>query len=61
MRKGLAANCKRTFIIKSALGLTVINHTGVENRGSPSIWVRGYLKEETTTQRGGEKNTKNTS
>jgi hypothetical protein len=33
---------------------TVIHHTRVEDRGAPSSWVRGYLKEETTTQGGGE-------
>ena len=32
----------------------VIHHAGVEDRGAPSSWVRGYLKEETTTQGGGE-------
>ena len=26
----------------------VIHHTGVEDRGAPSSWVRGYLKEDTT-------------
>jgi hypothetical protein len=52
--KGLAANCKRTFYFKSALGPTVIHHTGVEDRDTLSSSVRGYLKEETTTQGGGE-------
>ena len=28
----------------------VIYHTGVEDRGAPSSWIRGYLKGETTTQ-----------
>jgi hypothetical protein len=51
-RNGLAANCKRTFYFKSALGPTVIHHTEVEDHGAPSSWVRGYLKEETTTQGG---------
>jgi hypothetical protein len=32
----------------------VIHHAGVEDRGAPSSWVRGYLKEETTTQGSGE-------
>ena len=32
----------------------VIYHTGVEDHGAPSSWVRGYLKEETTTQGGGK-------
>jgi hypothetical protein len=32
----------------------VIYHAGVEDRGAPSNWVRGYLKEETTTQGSGE-------
>ena len=54
MRNGLAANCKRTFYSKSSLGPTVIHHTGVADHGTPSSWVRGYLKEETTTQGGGE-------
>jgi hypothetical protein len=42
------------FYFKSALGSTVIHHTGVEDRSTPSSWVRGYIKEETTTQGGGE-------
>jgi hypothetical protein len=33
---------------------TVIHHAGIEDRGASSSWVRGYLKEETTSQRGGE-------
>jgi hypothetical protein len=41
------------FYFKSALGPTVIHHAGVEDCGAPSSWVRGYLKEETTTQGGG--------
>jgi hypothetical protein len=32
----------------------VIYHTGVENCGAWSSWVRGYLKEESITQGGGE-------
>ena len=36
------------------MGPTVIHHTGVEDRGAPSSLVRGYLKEETTTQGGEE-------
>ena len=32
----------------------VIYHAGVEDHGAPSSWVRGYLKEETTTQGGGK-------
>ena len=44
----------RGFLFKSALGPTVIHHAGVEDRGVPSSWVRGYLKEETTTQGGGK-------
>jgi hypothetical protein len=32
----------------------VIHHAGVEDRGTPSSWVRDYLKEDTTTQGGGE-------
>jgi hypothetical protein len=51
MRNGLAANCKKTFYFKSALGPTVIHHA---DHGTPSSWVRGYLKEETTTQKGGK-------
>jgi hypothetical protein len=31
----------------------VIHHAGVEDRGAPSSWVRGYLKEETETQGSG--------
>jgi hypothetical protein len=42
------------FYFKSALGPTVIHHTGVEDHGAPSSWERRYLKEETTTQVGGE-------
>jgi hypothetical protein len=44
----------RGFLFKSALGPTVIHHAGVEDRGAPSSWVRGYLKEDTTTQESGE-------
>jgi hypothetical protein len=44
----------RGFLFKSALGPTVIHHAGVEDRGAPSSWIRGYLKEETTTQGSGE-------
>jgi hypothetical protein len=51
MRNGLDANHKRTFIY----------HSGVEDRGAPNSWVRGYLKEETTTQWVFLENTKNTS
>jgi hypothetical protein len=32
----------------------VIHHAGVKYCGAPSSWVRGYLKEETTTQGSGE-------
>jgi hypothetical protein len=32
----------------------VIHHAGVEDLGTPSRWIRGYLKEETTTQGGGK-------
>ena len=32
----------------------VIHHAGVEDRGAPSSWVRGYLKEETISQGDGE-------
>jgi hypothetical protein len=42
----------RGFLFKSALGPTVILHTGVEDCGAPSSWIRGYLKKETTTQGG---------
>jgi hypothetical protein len=48
LRNSLAANCKRTF------GPTVIHHAGVEDLGALSSWIRGYLKEETTTQGGGK-------
>ena len=44
----------RGLLFKSTLGPTVIHHSGVENRGAPSSWVREYLKEETTTQGGGK-------
>jgi hypothetical protein len=44
----------RGFLFKSALGPMVIHHTGVEDRGAPSNWIRGYLKEETTTRGGGK-------
>ena len=40
----------RGFLFKSTLGPTVIHHAGVEDHGAPSSWIRGYLKEETTTQ-----------
>jgi hypothetical protein len=32
----------------------VIHHTRIEDRGTPNSWVRGNLKEETTTQGSGE-------
>jgi hypothetical protein len=44
----------RGFLFKSALGPTVIHHAGVEDHCAPSSWIRGYLKEETTTQGGGK-------
>jgi hypothetical protein len=44
----------RGLLFKSTLGPTVIHHAGVEDHGTLSIWVREYLKEETTTQGGGE-------
>jgi hypothetical protein len=44
----------RGFLFKSALGPTVIHQAGVEDHGSPSSWVRGYLKEKNTTQKSGE-------
>jgi hypothetical protein len=36
------------------MGPTIIPHSGVEDCGALSSWVRGYLKKETTTQGGGE-------
>jgi hypothetical protein len=39
----------RGFLFKSALWPMVIHHAGVEDLGTPSSWIRGYLKEETTT------------
>jgi hypothetical protein len=44
----------RGFLFKNALRPTVIYHAGVEDCGALSSWVRGYLKEETTTQGGGK-------
>jgi hypothetical protein len=44
----------RGLLFKNALGPTVIHHAGVEDHDAPSSWVRGYLKEETTTEGGGE-------
>jgi hypothetical protein len=44
----------RGFLFKSTLRPTVIHHTGLEDLGPPSSWIRGYLKEETTTQESGE-------
>jgi hypothetical protein len=44
----------RGFLFKSALGPKLIHHAGVEDHGAPSSWIRGYLKEETTTQGGGK-------
>jgi hypothetical protein len=38
----------RGFLFKSTLGPKVIHHTGVEDLGALSSWIRGYLKEETT-------------
>jgi hypothetical protein len=42
----------RELLFKSALRPTVIHLAGVEDRGTPISCVRGYLKEETTTQGG---------
>jgi hypothetical protein len=44
----------RGFLFKRALGPMVIHHAGVEDLSARSSWIRGYLKEETTTQGGGE-------
>ena len=44
----------RGFLFKSTLRPTVIHHTGLEDLGPPSSSIRGYLKEETTTQGSGE-------
>jgi hypothetical protein len=54
MRNGLAANCKRTFL--SQEHSWAHRHTPRRGRGPwhPSSWVKGYLKEETITQGGGE-------
>jgi hypothetical protein len=50
---GLAANCKRIFIQERSRDH---GHTPRRGRGPwcRSSWVRGYLKEETTTQGSGE-------
>jgi hypothetical protein len=50
----LLQTARGPFYFKSALGPTVIHHAGVEDLGTLSSWVRGYLKEETTTQDGEE-------
>jgi hypothetical protein len=42
------------FYSRCTLGPTFVHHTGLEDRGAPSSWVRGYLKVKTTTQGGGE-------
>jgi hypothetical protein len=44
----------RGFLFKSALGPKVIHQAGVEDLGARSSWIRGYLKEGTTTQGGGK-------
>ena len=41
----------RGLLFKSALGPTVIHHAGVEDRGAPSSWVRGYLKKKNHNSR----------
>ena len=53
-RETVLLQIARGFLFKSALWPTVIHHAGVEDRGAPSSWVRGYLKEKTTTQGGGK-------
>jgi hypothetical protein len=53
-QKTVLLQTARGLLFKNALGPTVIHHTDVEDRGAPSSWVRGYLKEETTTQGSGE-------
>ena len=52
-RNGLAANCKRTFIQERSWAHS---HTPRRGRGPCclSSWVRWYLKEENTSQGGGE-------
>jgi hypothetical protein len=42
------------FYYKRAHRPTVIHHAGLEDCGVQSIWVRGYLKEETISQGHGE-------
>ena len=53
-KKESCCKLQEDFYFKSALGPTVIHHAGVEDSGALSSWVRGYLREETTTQGGGE-------
>jgi hypothetical protein len=53
-RETVLLQIARGFLFESALRPTVIHHAGVEDRGAPSSWVRGYLKEKTTTQGGGK-------
>jgi hypothetical protein len=44
----------RGLLFKSTLWPMVRHHTGVEDLVARSSWVKGYLKEDTTTQGGGE-------
>ena len=53
-KKRSCCKLQEDFYFKSALGPTIIHHAGLEDHGTLSSWGRGYLKEETTTQGGGE-------
>jgi hypothetical protein len=65
LRRGDTPNhSQETVLLRTARGLFLFqecsqahNHTQytiIEDRGAPSSWVRGYLKEETITQGGWE-------
>jgi hypothetical protein len=54
MRNSLDANHKRTFIPGMLWGPQSYTTQGYRTVWTPSSWVRGYLKEEITTQGGRE-------
>ena len=53
-KKWSCCKLQEDLYLRALSGPMVIHHAGVEDRGTPSSWVRGYLKEETTTQGGGK-------
>ena len=53
-KKGSWCKLQEDFYFKRALRSIFIHHAGLADCGVQSSWVRGYLKEETISQAGGE-------